>query len=70
MRKIRIEITPVNDDSKLLSLQVARALSGYAALLVEEALGGEVVTDKTKLQFGEVKMKVSVETRDYESQEG
>lgn len=67
--KIRLTIDVDPNARAPLALQVARALSGYAALLIEEAMDGPVITDQAKLDFGKVKMKVEIEKKDYESQD-
>lgn len=56
-------------DAPLLALQVARALSHYASLLVAEAIGGEVVSGRDKLEFGTTRMRVRVEVDDYTAKE-
>jgi hypothetical protein len=68
--KIHLTVTiDTANNAPLLALQVARALAGYSALLVEEAMGGAVISDQRALDFGRVKMKVDVEKKDYEPQD-
>lgn len=52
-----------------LALQLARSLAHYAALLVEEALGGAVISDQRRLEFGSTRMTVDVEKKDYEEKD-
>lgn len=60
----------VSDDTQPLALQVAQALTHYAALLVGEAMGGPVISSQSKLEFGRVQLAIDIERgKDYEPPE-
>ncbi len=53
-----------------LVTQIARALTAYAAALIDESMGGPVISGENKLEYGAIKMRIRIEKEDYEPQEG